>query len=80
MEKTYKKRANNLKALRIKAGLTQTELAARSGIGQNKISLYEMTDDLSKIYFGTIIRIAEALGVMIDEIVTPISAENPTDR
>lgn len=72
--------ANNIKYLRNKAGLTQKELSEKSGITQGKISVYEQTDDLSKVYFGTIIRISSALGVTVDEIITPIPEEGASDE
>ena len=72
--------ANNIKYLRNKAGLTQKELSEKAGITQGKISVYEQTDDLSKVYFGTIIRISSALGVTVDEIITPIPEEGASDE
>ena len=71
---------NNIRALRTKAGLTQKELSAKSGVCQSKISIYEMTDDLSRVYFGTIIRIANALGATVDEIITPLPEEGASDE
>lgn len=67
------KTANNIKFLRNRAGMTQQELSKKSGVTQSKISVYEQTDDLSNVYFGTIIRIAQALDATIDEIIYPIS-------
>ena len=71
---------NNIRALRTKARLTQKELSAKSGVCQSKISIYEMTDDLSRVYFGTIIRIANALGATVDEIITPLPKEGAHDE
>lgn len=71
---------NNIRALRMKAELTQKELSAKSGVCQSKISVYEMTDDLSRVYFGTIIRLADALGATVDEIITPLPEEGVHDE
>lgn len=60
---------NNLKSLRIRAGLTQKELAEKTGITQGKISTYEQATNLSNITLGNIYRIAAALSVTIDEII-----------
>ena len=61
---------NNLKALRIKAGLTQKELAEITGIMQGKISTYEKADNLNNVTVGNMSRIAEAIGVTVDEIIS----------
>lgn len=59
---------NNLKALRKKAGMTQQELADKTGLTFQKISMYENTDDLRNITLWNALRIAEALGVTIEDI------------
>ena len=61
---------NNLKALRIRAGLTQKELAEITGITQSKISTYEQADSLNNVTVGNLSRIATAIGVTIDEIIS----------
>ena len=61
---------NNLKTLRIKAGLTQKELAEITGITQSKISSYEQADSLNNVTVGNLSRIAEAIGVTVDEIIS----------
>lgn len=61
---------NNLKALRIKAGITQKELSDLTGITQSKISTYEQADSLNNVTIGNISRIASAIGVTIDEIIS----------
>ena len=61
---------NNLKALRIKAGLTQKELSEITGITQGKISTYEQADSLNNVTVGNMSRIASAIGVTIDEIIS----------
>ena len=61
---------NNLKSLRIRAGLTQKELAEKTGITQGKISTYEQDDNLNNVTVGNMSRIASAIGVTIDEIIS----------
>lgn len=54
--------SNNLKELRRKAGLTQAELAAKSGVNKRMIEYYESGfKDLNKAAFETGLKIAEAL-------------------
>ena len=60
---------NNLKALRIRAGITQKEVAEKSGVPQNRVSEYERMDDLSRIYLGNIYSIAQAIGTTLDAVV-----------
>ena len=60
---------NNLKNLRIKAGLTQKELAEKTGITQGKISTYEKAANLNNVTIGNMSRIASAIGTTIDEII-----------
>lgn len=55
--------SNNLKELRKAAGLTQAELAKKSGVNLSMIQFYEQGfKDLNKAAFETGLRIAEALG------------------
>ena len=61
---------NNLKSLRIRAGLTQKELAEITGIMQGKISTYEQSASLNNVTIGNMSRIASAIGVTIDEIIS----------
>lgn len=70
---------NNLKILRIRAGLTQKELAAETGMTQSKVSLYESLDDLSKLQVGTLIKIADVLHVKIDDIISPLPVKYGDD-
>ena len=60
---------NNLRALRKKAGMTQQELAEKTGLTFQKISTYENTDDLKNITLWNALRIAEALNCTIEDIV-----------
>lgn len=54
--------SNNLKELRQKAGLTQAQLAEKSGVNIRMIQYYESGfKDLNKAAFETGIKIAEAL-------------------
>ena len=66
---------NNIKTLRIRAGLTQKELAEISGVPQNRISEYERIDNLSNVTVGYLYKIATAIGTTIDEIISPIKEE-----
>ena len=70
---------NNLKAVRIRAGMTQKEVAEKSGVPQNRVSEYERMDDLSRIYLGNIYSIAQAIGTTLDAVVYPLP-ELPTDE
>ena len=63
---------NNLKTLRIRAGMTQKEVAAMTGITQGKISSYEQADSLSNITIGNMYRIAAAIGTTLDAVVYPL--------
>lgn len=60
---------NNLRAIRKKAGMTQQELADKTGLTFQKISTYENTDDLKNITLWNALRIAEALNCTIEDIV-----------
>ena len=71
---------NNLRILRVRAGLTQKELAAETGMAQSKVSLYESLDDLSKLQVGTLIKIANVCGVKIDDIINPLPPLTPADE
>ena len=66
---------NNIKTLRIRAGLTQKELAEISGVPQNRISEYERIGNLSNVTVGYLCKIATAIGTTIDEIISPIKEE-----
>ena len=70
---------NNLKAFRLRAGLTQTELSAITGIRQSKISDYENAEDISGYTVGIISRMAEAMGVTVNDIISPLK-ELPKDE
>ena len=70
---------NNIKTLRIRAGLTQKELAEISGVPQNRISEYERIGNLSNVTVGYLYKIAMAIGTTIDEIISPIKEETKMD-
>lgn len=54
--------SNNLKELRQKSGLTQAQLAEKSGVNKRMIEYYENGfKDLNKAAFETGLKIAEAL-------------------
>ena len=63
---------NNIKTLRIRAGLTQKELAEISGVPQNRISEYERIGNLSNVTIGYLYKISTALGTTIDTIISPL--------
>ena len=63
---------NNIKMLRIRAGLTQKELAEISGVPQNRISEYERIGSLSNVTVGYLSKISAALGTTIDTIISPL--------
>lgn len=56
-----------LKAARKSKKLTQVELADKSGITQQNISLYENSDKMPML--DTAVKLASALGVTLDELV-----------
>lgn len=60
---------NNLKRLRTDAGLSQSELADRSGINIRIIQYYEQGyRDINKAQAITLYRIAGALGAHIEDL------------
>ena len=63
---------NNRRTLRIRAGLTQKELAEKTGITQGKITTYEQAASLNNVTVGNLSRIATALGTTIDTIISPL--------
>lgn len=59
----------SLKILRIKAGLSQDELAKLSGSTQASITRYESdVNNLRKASYNTLVALAKAVGVNIWEI------------
>ena len=63
--------SNNLKQIRKAAGLTQAELAKKSGVNLSMIQFYEQGfKDLNKAAFETGLRIAEALDCDPRDLIT----------
>ena len=71
---------NNIKTLRLRAGLTQSELAKRSGVPQCKLSGYEALDSLDKITLGSLDKLAKALEVTINDLVYPLPERSHEDN
>lgn len=62
---------NNLKRIRIKAGLTQKELAKKSGVNFRMIQHYEQGDkDLNRAAVETVIKLARALDCNITDLIS----------
>lgn len=59
--------ARNLRILRAKRNLTQTEAARGIGIGQDRLSRYEQAKCQPE--FATVVKIADFYGVTTDELV-----------
>ena len=60
----------NLQKARQAAGLTQAELAKRSGISLRTIQHYEIADkDIRKAAVETVIALADAIGCDLNEII-----------
>lgn len=62
----------NLKELREKQGLTQLALAAASGVNQSTLSQYE--SGVRKPSLENAKRLAKALHITLDELVTHLSS------
>lgn len=61
---------SKLKSIREAAGLTQSELAAKSGVTLRMIRAYEQgTKDINRAQVATVIQLAEALGCDIKAII-----------
>ena len=61
---------NNLKMLRINAGLTQAELGEICGIGQVSIARYESNGEaLMKANFATFMKISSALKINAEDLI-----------
>ena len=56
-----------LRVFRDHRGLTQAELAARSGVGQNVVSRIELGKKTGTV--GTLAALAKALGVTVDDLI-----------
>ena len=63
---------NNIKKLRLRAGITQKELSEKSGVPQCKLSGYEALESLEKITVGSLDKLASALGVTLNDVIYPL--------
>lgn len=71
MDEFKKKSMNSLKRQRMSAGLTQQELAGRSGVKLRMIQAYEQNyQDISKAEVGSIIRLAKALSCSVEDLLS----------
>lgn len=60
----------NLKRIRTIYGITQNELAARSGVSLRSIQMYEQRNkDINKASISTIYRLAKVLGCSMEDII-----------
>ncbi|MCI5904540.1 MAG: helix-turn-helix domain-containing protein [Oscillospiraceae bacterium] len=71
---------NNIKELRLRAGLTQKELSKKSGLVQSKISEYEALERLDNITIGSIKKVAQALEVTVNDIIYPLPDRSYEDK
>lgn len=71
---------NNIKALRLRAGLTQSELANRSGVPQCKLSGYEALDSLDKITLGSLDKLSQALDCTVNDLIYPLPEKSYEDN
>lgn len=71
---------NNLRILRVRAGLTQKELAAETGMKQANLSRMERLEDLSKYEVGTLKKLADVCQVKVDDIISPLPPLTPADE
>ncbi len=62
----------NLKFLRTKAGLTQEQLAQKAGVSRFTIALLE-SGKQQEVKSSTIIKLADALNIDIDTLLSPKS-------
>ena len=67
-----------LRELRTAAGLTQRELAKRSGTSSAAISNFEAGNNAPTL--GTLVRLAEALGCDLTELVTVLNRTSRVSR
>ena len=71
MDEFKDKSLNSLKRQRKSAGLTQQELAGRSGVKLRMIQAYEQNyQDISKAEVGSIIRLAKALSCSVEDLLS----------
>lgn len=71
---------NNIKVLRLRAGLTQKELAEKISVAQGKVSRYESLKELSNITLGTMCDIAHALDCTVNDLIYPLPQRSREDE
>ena len=60
----------NLKRIRTAYGLTQGELAEKSGVGKRSIQMYEQRNkDINKANAETVYRLAKVLGCTMEDLI-----------
>jgi DNA-binding transcriptional regulator YiaG len=65
----YNNPVNPLAYYRTKAGLSQSQLAEKSGVSVRVLQNYEQGErDLAKAAAGTVVRLAQAVGVTVEEL------------
>jgi transcriptional regulator with XRE-family HTH domain len=69
VQKTLKIVAQNVRRLRIAAGLSQEELAERAGLHRTYVGAIERAE--RNISIGSLERIARGLGCGVTDLVTP---------
>ena len=70
LDEHFKRSESKLKRIRKQCGMTQDELAAKSGVSANTIKAYERkSKDLNKAQFDIIIKLAKALKCEISDLV-----------
>ena len=61
---------NKLKTARLKVGLSQSQLAEKSGVSVRMIQYYEQgVKDINKAAVITVLKLADALGVDVRELI-----------
>lgn len=70
MEVTEKEKpTTKLKELRVKAGMSRSQLAEKSGVSYNSIKAYEYeARDIQEASYKTLKKLADVFGVSVDEI------------
>ena len=62
---------NQLKEMRLKRGLSQTELAKMSGVSLRSIKAYEQgTNDISKAQADTLLMLSRVLNCSIEDLIS----------
>lgn len=71
---------HNIKRLREKAGLTQQQLADKTGISMNYVAKIESKKMQRGFTIVSLGRIADALGLDIRELFKPINGKDPINK